>query len=281
MKRYVIINGGLGNQMFQYAFYLSLKAKGIECLLDTSLFHFTEMHNGFELGDVFSVKEVSNSSSILTRNWIHFLYKYKPSCFLSTDRPYIYDDKIYGSSKRYFLGDWLSYKYFEAIIPKIVETYKFQSVSSRNNIESEIIKKENSVSLHVRRGDYLNLPNYCVCDERYYEKAIRHIQENVSSPFFYVFSNDPMWCEDFMRKFNVPFKIVDWNQGKDSCQDMYLMTQCKHNIIANSTFSWWGAWLNQNKNKIVVAPSHWFRNSDKNINCPGWVLIDTSKQNGK
>ena len=80
-----------------------------------------------------------------------------------------------------------------------------------------------------------------------------------------------------MKEFRVNFKIVNWNQGKDSYQDMYLMTQCKHNIIANSTFSWWGAWLNNNTDKIIVAPSNWFKNSEHNINCKEWLLIDTSK----
>ena len=131
----------------------------------------------------------------------------------------------------------------------------------------------NSVSIHIRRGDYLNIPNYCVCDEGYYRHAIKHICENVDKPVFYVFSNEPDWCESFMQQFGVVFKIINWNQRGDSYQDMYLMTQCKHNIIANSTFSWWGAWLNSQSDKIVVTPRAWFKNNNYNINCPGWHII--------
>ena len=114
-------------------------------------------------------------------------------------------------------------------------------------------------------------------DSKYYRQAIEQIKDRVDNPIFYVFSNEPSWCDSFMKEFRVNFKIVNWNQGKDSYQDMYLMTQCKHNIIANSTFSWWGAWLNNNTDKIIVAPSKWFKNSEHNINCKEWLLIDTSK----
>lgn len=267
------MSGGLGNQMFQYAFYLSMKAKGIDCSIDDTLFYATTMHNGFELKNVFSISENLNKPSYLKKMWIQILRRYKPALFLYSDRVYQYCPEVYEARQPYLMGDWLSPSYFNDIAGSVIEHYHFKSINGKNAETAKLIQSCNSVSIHIRRGDYLNLPNYCVCDEKYYRQAIKHICENVDTPVFYVFSNEPDWCESFMQQFGVEFKIVNWNQGRDSYQDMYLMTQCKHNIIANSTFSWWGAWLNDNTKKIVVAPRVWFKNSNHNLNYPGWFLI--------
>lgn len=275
MKHTIIMSGGLGNQMFQYAFYLSMKAKGKKCKIDDTLFYITKMHNGFELKQVFQLQNSLNKPSSLKKIWMQLLRRFKPSLLLCTDSVYQYCPEVYESRCPYFMGDWLSPEYFANIESTIVNTYRFHNIISRNVEIVNQMQASNSVSIHIRRGDYLNLPNYCVCDEGYYRKAINLITESVSNPVFYVFSNEPEWCENFMRKFGVKFVIVDWNQGKYSYQDMYLMTQCKNNIIANSTFSWWGAWLNQYVDKIVIAPRMWFKNNNCNINCPEWRLIDT------
>lgn len=268
------MSGGLGNQMFQYAFYLSMKAKGIECKIDDTLFYTSKMHNGFELANVFKIQDSLLKPSVIKKLWFKILRKYKPSSLLCTDQVYMYCPDVYGSKVPYLMGDWLSPLYFYDIKEQVVETYKFHSIDSQNLDIVNQMQSCNSVSIHIRRGDYLKLPNYCVCDDLYYRKAIEYIQGKIQNPIFFVFSNEPEWCEDFMNQFGVKYYIVDWNQAKDSYQDMYLMTQCKHNIIANSTFSWWGAWLNKNQDKIVIAPKNWFRNNNKNINCPGWHLIN-------
>lgn len=271
------MSGGLGNQMFQYAFYLSLKSKGIQCMIDDTLFYSTKMHNGFELKFLFGISDKLNSPSFIHKYWIQILRRFKPSLLICTDKVYQYCPEAYESNCPYFMGDWLSPHYFESIKDVIIATYRFSTIKP-NNLKTIIdMQATESVSVHIRRGDYLKLPNYSVCDENYYRKAIEHIKGLISNPIFYIFSNEPEWCSVFMKQFNVSFKIVDWNHGADSYQDMYLMTQCKHDIIANSTFSWWGAWLNQNSNKIVAAPSNWFKNNNLNINCPDWHLIDTSK----
>lgn len=271
------MSGGLGNQMFQYAFFLSMRARGKDCVIDDTLFHNTKMHNGFELAKLFQINYKQRISIWMKQIWFTILRKFKPQFLIYTDRPYQFCSDVYQSSKPYLMGDWLSTEYFKDIKESILETYTFHDVSSRNITLSKELHQCSSVSVHIRRGDYLKLPNYCVCDENYYKSSIKQVLSSVENPVFYVFSNEPSWCENFMKQFGINFKIVDWNQGKDSYQDMYLMTQCKHNIIANSTFSWWGAWLNQNPDKIVIAPKTWFRNNDYNINCPGWHLIDTIK----
>ena len=129
------------------------------------------------------------------------------------------------------MGDWLSPKYFESIKDVVVNAYRFHNIGNKNVDTANEMHGNNSVSIHIRRGDYLKLPYYCVCNENYYRQAIEQIKDRVDNPIFYVFSNEPSWCDSFMKEFRVNFKIVNWNQGKDSYQDMYLMTQCKHNII--------------------------------------------------
>ena len=138
------------------------------------------------------------------------------------------------------------------------------------------MKRYNSVSIHVRRGDYLNGYYYetlgKICDIAYYQRAIGTIKERVDNPHFYIFSDDPDYVTENLTIENATF--VNFNRGNDSWQDMYLMSQCKHNIIANSTFSWWGAWLNNNPQKVVVAPSHWFANMDNDeIVLPEWIRL--------
>lgn len=277
MKQTIILSGGLGNQMFQYAFFLSMKAKGKSCSLDTALFQTNKMHNGFELKSVFDIPETPNQTSALHSLLIKMLRRYKPKSILTIDKPYTFCPDALESKKSFLMGDWLSPKYFESIKDVVVNVYRFHNIGSKNVDTANEMHGNNSVSIHIRRGDYLKLPYYSVCNENYYRQAIEQIKDRVDNPIFYVFSNEPSWCDSFMKEFGVNFKIVNWNQGKDSYQDMYLMTQCKHNIIANSTFSWWGAWLNNNTDKIIVAPSKWFKNSEHNINCKEWLLIDPSK----
>ena len=121
----------------------------------------------------------------------------------------------------------------------------------------ESIKKTNSVSLHVRRGDYLNLKNIGVLDVDYYTKAVEYIRKNVENPTFYIFSDDLEWCKNSLG-FLDDFIFVDRTQTEIG--DLKLMSFCRHNIIANSSFSWWSAWLNQNPKKIVIAPKGWLLN---------------------
>lgn len=270
----ILLSGGLGNQMFQYAFYLSMKERGVQCKIDTTLYDLVKMHNGFEISHAFGIDYLQTKPSSFHKFWIKLLRKYRPKLLVFSDRRYQYCPDAYDTCQRYLIGDWINIQYFDSIAPRIKSTYVFKNIKYSNLEIKKMMEDENSVSIHIRRGDYLKLPNYCVCNERYYESAVNYIICNVDSPVFYVFSNDHSWCKMFMSKLNAKYVIVDNNQGIDSYQDMYLMTKCKHNIIANSTFSWWGAWLNQNEDKIVVAPQKWFRHNDNNANCVKWHLIN-------
>ena len=136
-----------------------------------------------------------------------------------------------------------------------------------------------TVSKHVSKSmeDYgISLVNFYIQSVNFPSEdfgAINKILERVENPVFVVFSDDPDWCKSYLKQFKVNYRIVDWNKGQDSYQDMFLMSQCKHNIIANSTFSWWGAWLNQNENKVVVAPSEWTKKHSMNYTLSNWSFI--------
>lgn len=273
MKKHVLVKGGLGNQMFQYAFYLSLKQKGVDCVLDKSLFDMVSMHQGYELDKVFGILNSEGSETWINRNLVRLLYKYKPSGIVYADTPYQYKDDVYYSNCLLYTGCWIHPSYFSSIEDKIKEAFVFHNINEKNKRLAEDLATINSVSLHIRRGDYLNNPIYDVCDASFHKKAIQVITEKVDNPQFLVFSDDPDWCANYMKQFHVDYKMVDWNKGKDSFQDMYLMSKCKHNIIANSTFSWWGAWLNANPNKIVISPSKWTIDTDINYIIKNWKFI--------
>lgn len=171
-------------------------------------------------------------------------------------------------------GYYQSEKYFMHIEGKIRSMLSFsdqvsREVSVRN---SEILKrKEPKVSMHLRRGDYLNLPNHHpVVPLEYFEAAKNHFPDN---SLFVVFSDDPEWCKN-----NFPAGNYMFIEGQTDIEDLCLMTMCDHNCIANSTFSWWGAWLNDNPDKIVVAPKRWFGPayshwSTSDLYCKDWIVI--------
>ncbi|OAV72399.1 Glycosyl transferase family 11 [Bacteroidales bacterium Barb6] len=145
-----------------------------------------------------------------------------------------------------------------------------------NNILPDI-ESSQSVSIHIRRGDYLQGDNINVfvnlCASSYYKNAIHYIEENINNPSFFVFSNDIDWVKNNMDIPNATF--VSWNKKEDSWQDMFLMSMCKHNIIANSSFSWWGAWLNNNEDKIIIALSRFLTTCENNDLIPKeWITLE-------
>lgn len=274
MVRKVLINGGLGNQMFQYAFYLSLKAKGIDCCLDNTLFNYAKTHQGYELERVFGISETARRQSPLHNFIVRILYKYKPQRIVFCDKPYRYCMDAYITKCRYYSGCWIHPSYFVGIEDKVKEVFHFQNIDEKNKHFAKEIAGFESVSLHIRRGDYLSNPIYAVCNEDYHRKAINWINDRLEKPIFIVFSDDVEWCKEYLKQFSIEFQMVDWNKGRDSYKDMFLMSQCKHNIIANSTFSWWGAWLNANMNKVVVAPTLWTTEDKMDFKLPNWYMLD-------
>ncbi len=253
-----ILSGGLGNQMFEYAFFLACKHRGIRIVLNRDLYEKNQMHNGYLLEDVFGVQndEVTNSSklSVLVTRIVR---RYHPFKLVYTDKPLTYCEDAFQTRRLFYDACFIHPNYFEGIEEQIRQSFVFKKVDLNNvNLGNKMLC-ENSVSIHIRRGDFLDNPIYGVCDETYYINAIEYIKNRIEEPNFYIFSDDQEWSAKFMQKLGLRGKCITHNKGKDSYKDMYLMTCCRHNIIANSTFSWWGAWLNNYEDKIVIAPNKW------------------------
>ncbi|ULT28973.1 alpha-1,2-fucosyltransferase [Sphingobacterium sp. E70] len=147
---------------------------------------------------------------------------------------------------------------------------KFPTLEGAENIRVQhLIQQQNAISLHVRRGDYLQESLFKdICTEEYYQKSIQYMLETNESPLFIIFSNDIDWCKTHFKDLNAIF--VEHNSGNNSFRDLQLMSQCNHHIIANSSFSWWGAWLNDSPDKIVVSPRKWV--NDPTLDTSGLVL---------
>lgn len=274
--QYIDIYGGLGNQMFQYAFYLSKLNNGCRVVPDISLFRSDKkhlMHNGFELEGIFKLNHsVVFHSSWFSQQLIKIALKFKLDFLITKDNVFWgYQEKLQKSTKLHLHGYWQSEQYFLNVANNVREEFVFKNIDQNNLAIAKEMKdclNFTSVSLHVRRGDYASY-NMKLLGRDYYERAIEYIKSKVDNPRFYIFSDDMDAATDIVKKLNVAFTPIMINSGVDSYKDMFLMSQCKHNIIANSSFSWWGAWLNTNNDKIVVAPS-W----GKDFNCEDWVIIN-------
>jgi hypothetical protein len=163
----------------------------------------------------------------------------------------------------YLEGYWQSYKYFSDIADTIRKEFSLSASPDKQNIALvESIASDNAVSIHIRRGDYVNdswaRDTLGVTEPSYYRTAIDYIRQKVQNPVFYIFSDDPAWASSHI-KWEAPFHVVSQNPSDRGWLDLNLMRRCRYHIIANSTFSWWGAWLSLNPEKIVVAPKQWFR----------------------
>jgi hypothetical protein len=270
---------GLGNQMFQYAFFLALKstgANGSRFFIDTSSYKYSNPHNGYELDTVFGIPpEYTITEEMLQK--IHRIPSSHINYMMETDRVH----NVVNSDNplvTIYSGCWQTEAYFLHIASEIRNSFRFNetNLNKTSKVLLHKIKQGNSVSLHIRRGDYVNSYRfrylYDVCSLDYYYEAISIIRETVEEPVFYIFSNDPGWVKENLKLTECVF--VDCNHGRDSWQDMCLMSACKHHIIANSSFSWWGAWFGNNKEKTVIAPEPWLNSDDITDIWPeDWIKI--------
>ena len=197
--------------------------------------------------------------------------------------PHLSFDKNYASlpNGSYLKGYWQSEKYFENNKLNILNDLRIITDQSSQNVEiSKQIASNVSVSLHIRRGDYVSNSEYNAthgtCSLSYYKTAVSYLLKNIGKNFtIFAFSDDPEWVYSNL-KLPVDIRFVNNNSSEYSYEDLRLMSECNHNIIANSSFSWWGAWLNTNNNKIVIAPSKWYANQyikNNDIIPANWIKI--------
>ena len=274
--RIVRISGGLGNQMFQYAFSLALKAAGnADVKLDLGTYRrktdyngINLVHNGFELKELFnaefeeaSEKDVARLSYQPTNFINRVLRKYFTKKTHFIDKKASFQPELFNRTEKdlYLEGDWQTEKYFISIEDKIRETFTFKKNLSPETAKLAESLDENSASIHIRRGDYLKTQTLNVCGKAYYLNAVKMLLEKKQISQLLVFSDDLEWCRNELKleSFGIKTVYVDWNKGNDSWQDMALMSKCGSHIIANSTFSWWGAWLDSRKDKTVICPEIW------------------------
>ncbi len=274
-KKIIIrLQGGLGNQLYCYATARALSLKtNKELLIDARPIKGEGPNRQYDLS-VFNIKEkhVSGLTCWITR-WVasvrlgklfKVLFPLAWNFKIIRDKEEGFDASLsnpYGGTI-ILQGYWQSFKYFdnEDKILKKELTIKNEPDAINKNWIAELHKEE-SVALHVRRGDYVNNPTanaiHGTCTPEYYNNAIKLILEKVNNPSFYIFTDDPEWAENNIS-IPSPTKVIKHNLGKNDYEDLRLMFHCKHFIIANSSFSWWGAWLSNNPSKIVIAPSKWF-----------------------
>ena len=269
--------GGLGNQMFQYALYLKYKSMGREVSFDDSGYVEGEPVQ-FELGK-FGVKydKPGFFDTLRYRDPWRKIFGSKSFVVYDEKLAVGYQPEIYEIKKGCLKGYWQCEKYFKDIEAQIRDAYRFPDVLSDGCREMlEKISAVNATSVHIRRGDYLepkNAKNYSgICTKEYYERAMAYIRERQPDTKFFFFSDDTKWVRENLCSDGD--EVVECNHGEDNYLDMFLMSKCNNNIIANSSFSWWGAWLNEHPDKIVITPVRWFRHLEvSDAICDSWTRV--------
>lgn len=284
--------GGLGNQMFQYAAGRRLAEKNrAELKLDIGAFKNYELRK-YGL-DVFNIREqfatereievLTVTKQGITEKALNRLFNRqarRPASFIA-QKHFHFDPVILKLEDPVYLdGHWQSEKYFldiEDIIRKEFTITVGQDAVNKKTSES--ITGSESVSIHVRRGDYVSneatKQYHGICSIEYYHKAINMITGKIKEPHLFVFSDEPDWVKRYLKS-NCPVTYIDFNGRDKAYEDLRLMSLCKHHIIANSSFSWWGAWLCQYPDKTVYAPAKWFNGDSintKDLLPDGWLRI--------
>ena len=287
----VQIHSGLGNQMFQYAFYLALKHHQPDTKIDASVYRHRPSHNGYELERIFAIHpthatiDERNRMADVGKDWfsvfrraIGWKRNTNGHLVIEPNPSHGWCPEALQSENSYLQGYWQTEKYFANVAEQVRNDFTFRrTLGAEDSALAQEIASVNSISVHIRRGDYIKerrRADYEVCTAVYYRRAIEYIQAHVESPIFYVFSDDPTWGKE-QNIFPADTIFVSGHEGEDAYIDMQLMSLCRHHVIANSSFSWWGAWLGQHEETITLAPSTWFRYRERPDIIPNnWIKID-------
>ena len=304
------MSGGLERQLFQYALYMKFESMGVETKFDDINDYRDERTRPIMLS-VFNidypratwdeiVKYTDQSRDIGPR--LRRMFKGAKTNIYTEDG--FFDPKVLEQRDKYIEGKFMSQKYFEDILPEVKKAYTFPDVGNltltpRSNKDfliyyNEIVNSY-SVGIHIRRSDSrFNEELYRdICTNEYYSGAIKYITERVPEAKFFVFSNEPKWVKGWLKdivmsqvsegmthddinELRKNFVLVEASDEYTSYLDLFLLGKCKHNILSNSSFSWWGAWMNDHDDKIVIAPNIWLNGVDsRHIYTEGMVLINS------
>lgn len=275
--------GGVGNQLFIYALYQKYLSMGIMSCIDIDTEYYRANNNK---NLIYQLDKLGLEPAVYNQH--EELYKYLTDRSAMGRIKRLLMNSVYNESEfgvynplvlklrdKYISGYFQTDLYFRDIAEKIKSDIHFDNID-----DYEILKFKNkmhlieSVSIHVRLTDYLKHPDVYghICTPDYYMRAIDLIKEKVSNPVFFLFSDDVDGAQNLFK--DVKMYPIDINHGEKSYLDMYLMSQCKYHIVANSSFSWWGAWLGQNSDKIVIAPKIWANNAEMPDVCPKeWIRL--------
>jgi len=280
------LNGGLGNQLFQYSLGRKLSIKNND-IFKLDLSDFTKDNpRSYSLGYFNVIENFTSDEDVnkIKKSGVWKLVdKLKPYYKRSAIKykGYDFDPNVLKLSGNFYLdGYWQSEKYFKDIESVIREEITLKELSPYKHSELiNNIKNSNSVSIHIRRGDYVTNKKfssvYNLLDEKYYQEALKFIAEKIKDPLFFIFSDDINWVK---QNLNIPYPkiFVSGENEIKNYEELILMSLCKHNITANSSFSWWGAWLNKNADKIVISPDRWFNDkisNAKDLIPENWVRL--------
>lgn len=287
----VKITGGMGNQMFQYAFAKAMEYRGEEVLLDLSAFeqqHTKDTVRPYELTHFDVNLKTATPKQIKAYTGFFWELISKAGEHLPffqskmvIERTHAYHENVLHYHNRYFAGYWQSERYFSEVEEVIRKDFTFQMDGLKESDQcllQKIRSNEETVSIHVRGGDYRTNGNEQlyggICTKEYYRHAIAYIKTKLSNPTFYVFTNDEEFSREILSDCLEAVVYVEGHGEEDAYLDMFLMSQCRHQIIANSSFSWWGAWLNGNQKKCVIAPKRWQNGTDvRDIIPDSWIRL--------
>jgi hypothetical protein len=281
------LTGGLGNQMFQYAFGFNLAKKHRTIHRLHFISHKSNTPRHFELNNLRISNKMATMPELnrvgIPQSKLSILFeklRLKRSHIINEDESsyQLLTDEL--PEKSYIQGYWQSEKFFIDSASELRKEFSFKKkLLGKNILLASQIQQCNAIAVHIRRGDYVTNINaskyHGTCTIEYYKKGIQLIQSRISNPIFYYFSDDPEWTKNNLGS-NTNDCYIDWNQGEDSYIDMQLISLCKHSIIANSSFSWWGAWLNSNRSKLIVAPRKWYEDQSvdsSRIIPQSWIKI--------
>lgn len=303
----LILGGGLGNQMFQYAFARNLSNKtGQKICFNTYLFNKKiNIDRNFSLNH-FSIPTILFCDSKKSENDFNYFFKFmkivkylkyilpnsllcklinRKKIYYSVNGPFKFYPYYHNKSNKdiYIHGGFQSFKYFEEIQEIIHKEFSFSNKINKKNLDIiNLMENRDSVCVHIRRGDYLS-PEFKdslnVCTDQYYKSAIKYIKEKTTAPKFFIFSNsheDIEWIKANYKFLPEDTFFVDLNNP--DYEELQIMTFCKHFIISNSSFSWWAQFLSKHTQKIVIAPSIWDKRKKcdyKDIYLPHFIKIDT------